>query len=271
MWWLPLLGAAAGGLGSLLGGNGLQGKNKNINQDYVNNPIYQQMFGSGKGYEGASSQMNALINGAMNFDPNAFWKDFMGAQGDVQGLISGPTGSVKSGMDLNLANFTKQAMADTGQELSGMGALYSGALGNIGGQKVGAEAGKSAVDLSQLQAQMYNSLWGQMLPQFSSNRQMVPQLQMQGAGLYNSQMNNMLGLGADLSSPMYQYQPGIMDSMMSGLGLGMQGMAAAGMQPQGNGGGAGAGSSLYSNNPNYGGSGGVANFKLYPKTGFWPN
>lgn len=237
MWWLPLLGAAAGGLGSLFGGSGWQGSNENINQDYVNNPIWQQMFGKGKGFENSSASMNALINGAMNYDPNAFWKDFMGAQGDVQGLISGPTGSVKAGMDLNLANFTKQAMADTGQELSGMGSLYSGALGSIGGQKVGAEAGKSAVELSQLQAQMYNSLWGQMLPQFSQNRQMVPQLQMQGAGLYNSQMNNMLGLGADLSSPMYQYKPGIMDSMMSGLGLGMQGMGAAGMQPKGAAGG----------------------------------
>jgi hypothetical protein len=223
-----LAGGAAAGAGAAAGGASFLGGNQNVNTEYANNPIYQQMFGSGGGYANAQGQMSSLLNQAIttgqNYDPNAFWKDFMGAQPELQNLISGPTSSIKAAQEANLADFSKTAVANTAQEMSGMGSLYSGAFGDIVGQTVGKEASKAGVDLASLQANMYNSMWGNMIPQFSQNRQFqtsnVMNAMLQGSQNYGNMAQTMLGLGADMSTPMYEYQPGVMDYIMKGMGLG---------------------------------------------------
>lgn len=325
---IPLLLGGGLGAGSWLLNQipGLGPKTTNVNTDYTNNPIWQQMFGSGGGYANAqtgmadylakmggsfgkmdtslgdmSSFIANAVSTAKSYDPNAFWKDFMAAQPEMQSLISGPTGSFKAASEANLADFVKEATSGTASELSGMGALYSGAMPAIAGQKIGAEAGKSATDLASLQASLMSQLWGSMLPQFSGNEQFASSnlvntylggassslgaanaygsqanTYLGGANTYASQMATMLGLGGDLSSPLYVQSPGFADSLMSGLGLGLQGASAWGML-----GGKGttspavASPSLFKNptqgNPNYGGAGGQPNFTLYPKTGYWPN
>jgi hypothetical protein len=233
-----LIGGGGGALSWLLNQiPGLGPKTSNINQDYVNNPIWQQLFGAGGGYGKTDSSMQSMLGNAITagnaYDPTAFWKDFMAAQPGMQDIVSGATGSVKAAQEANLSDFIKQAVADTGQEMSGMGALYSGAMGNIAGQKIGAEAGKSSTDLATLQAQMLSSLMGQSMSGFQSGEQFKTSSQIQtylgGANMYNQQLMQMLGIGADLSSPVYQTQPGLADSIMGGLGLGLQGMAASAM------------------------------------------
>lgn len=240
---LPLLGAAGGGLiggiGSAIGGNGWNGSYANINTGYEDNPVYQALMSqygnANAGFASAGANMSNLLNqgigASRQYDPTAFWKDFMAAQPELQGLISGQTGSVKNAMMTNLADFTKEAVAGAGSEMSGLGSLYSGAFGDIVGQRVGAEAAKSNVDLSTLLANLYGSLGGNLMGQFAGGRQFQTQnlvnALMSGAGLYGSQqgtygslMGSMLGSAADLASPLYEYQPGILDSIMSGLGLG---------------------------------------------------
>jgi len=224
-------GGLLGGLGSAMGGAGWNGKNANINQDYVNNPIYKMLFGGGEG----SLDLNSIIQSGLNFDPTQAWRDFMGAQPDMQKILSGETGSIKSGMLSNLQDFIKEASSSTGQELSGFGGLYSGALGDIIGSKVGKEAAKSNVDLSSIIANLYGNLAPNVLGSFTQGRLGKAQ----NALSFGS---NALGIGADLSSPMYQYQPGIMDSILQGAGVGLNAASAFGMM--GGGSGAAPGSSI---------------------------
>jgi hypothetical protein len=240
---------------------------ENVNTDYANNPIYKMLFGEGGGYADAQGGMDTQMGGMESslanmqsflanavssskaYDPNAFWKDFMAAQPDMQALISGPTGSFKAASEANLSDFVKQATSETASELSGMGALYSGALGDISGQKIGKEAGKSNTELAQLQASLMSQLWGSAIPQFSGNRQFQTQNLVntymggaqtslgaantyQGAAdMYSQQLMQMLGIGADLSSPLYVQTPGLGDSIMQGLGLGSSFGSALGMIP----------------------------------------
>lgn len=236
---LPLLLGGGIGAGSYLLNliPGLGPSVKNVNTDYTNNPIWQQLFGSGKGYDTASKGMESFLSNAVStsqaYDPNAFWRDFMAAQPEMQGLISGPTASFKTASEANLADFVKQATSETASELSGMGALYSGALGNITGQKIGAEAGKSGTALAQLQASLMSQLWGSALPGFAQGEQFktsnLVNTYLSGAGTYSQQLMQMLGIGSDLSMPSYVQTPGLADSIMSGLGLGLQGASAIGM------------------------------------------
>jgi len=236
---LPLLIGGGIGAGSYLLNQipGLGPSAKNVNTDYTNNPIWQQLFGSGKQYENTNKGMESFLANAVStskaYDPNAFWRDFMAAQPEMQALISGPTGSFKAASEANLADFVKQATSETSSELSGMGALYSGALGEIAGQKIGKEAGKSATDLASLQASLMSQLWGSALPGFASGEQFktsnLVNTYLSGASTYSQQLMQMLGIGSDLSMPSYVQQPGLADSIMSGLGLGLQGAASIGM------------------------------------------
>lgn len=233
----PLLGGALGGLGAAAGGKSWNGTTENINTDYANNPIYQLLMKSGgmldQAGAGMSAGMNAATAAANGYDPTAFWKDFMSAAPGLSSLLTGATGSVKSAMESNLADFTKQAVSQAGSNLAGMGSLYSGALGDIVGTNVGKQAAQSNVDLSTLLANMYSPLGGQMLGGFSSGRQAQANYGIQAglgnAGLWHGLLNQGLGIGADLSSPVYQYQPGIMDAIMQGAGLGSSFASGLGM------------------------------------------
>lgn len=232
------IGAGGGGLSWLLNQiPGLGPSSKNVNTDYVNNPIWQQLFGSGGQYAGTQKSMESFlanaVAGAKAYDPNAFWKDFLAAQPEMQGIVSGATGSLKAAQQENLSNFIKQAVSETGQELSGMGALYSGAMGSLAGAKIGSEAGKYNTELASLQAQMLNSLYGNTLSGFQGGEQFrtssLLNTYLSGANTYSQQMMQMLGIGSDLSAPVYQQTPGLADSIMGGLGLGLQGMTANAM------------------------------------------
>jgi len=249
-----LLTLAGGGLGAANWGlnqiPGLGPTTKNVNTAYKDNPIWQQMFGEDglkaqakKGMESSFTSMESWLQNALTtslaYDPNAFWKDFMAAQPEMQSLISGGTDSFKSAAQANLADFAKTATAETASEMSGMGSLYSGAFGDIVGSKVGKESAKAGTDLASLQAGLMSQLWGSALPQFSGNRQfqtsnlvntyMGGAQTYQGAGnTYSQQLMQMLGIGADLSTPIYQQTPGLADMIMQGLGLGLQGAGAYG-------------------------------------------
>lgn len=235
-------GAGIGGLSWLLNQiPGLGPSTKNINTDYANNPIWQQLFGANGEYAAKNKGMESFLSNAVSsakaYDPNAFWKDFMAAQPEMQALISGPTDSFKSASMANLKDFADVATSETASNLSGMGSLYSGALGSIAGQKIGAEAGKSSTELAQLQASLLSQLFGGALSGFSSGEQFKTQTSvntyLQGANTYSQQLMTMLGIGSDLSAPVYQQQPGLADSLMGGLGLGLQGYAALGMSDSG--------------------------------------
>jgi hypothetical protein len=269
---LPLLLGAGTGIGSWLlnkiPGLGPSAQNVNPESEFSKNPIYQMLFGAGGQAAGAQANQAAMMGGmgqslgdmqsflrnavstSQAYDPNAFWKDFMAAQPEMQALISGPTGSFKSAAESNLSDFVKQATAETGQEMSQMGSLYSGAMGSITGTKIGQEAKKAGTDLASLQAGLMSQMWGSALPQFSAGRQFqtsnLVNTYLQGgqmnlgaagvyqgaAGMYGNQLMQMLGIGADLSSPVYVQQPGIGDALMQGLGFGLQGGAVMGMLPQ---------------------------------------
>jgi hypothetical protein len=216
-------GAILGGAGAAAGGADWMGKNANINTDYMNNPIYKMLFGGGQG----SLDLNSIISSGLNYDPTQAWRDFMGAQPEMQQILSGQTGSIKSGMLANLQDFIKEATASTGSELSGMGNLYAGALGDIVGAKVGKEAARSNVDLSSIIANLYGTLAPNVLSTFAQGRMGKAQNALGFGG-------NMLGLGADLSSPVYQYQPGILDYVLQGAGLGLNAGSAFGMNKAAN-------------------------------------
>jgi hypothetical protein len=227
------------------------GSTENVNEDYEKNPFYQMLFGSGGQYANLQGNQDAsmramqsflmnAITSAQAYDPNAFWKDFMAAQPGMQELISGPAGSFKSASEANLADFVKQATSETASELSGMGSLYSGALGEIAGGKIGKEAGKSSTELAQLQASLMSQLWGSALPQFAGGRQFQTQnlvnaylgganTELGGAQMYASQLANMLGIGADMATPVFKANRGALDYLAQALGLGLQGVGAFGM------------------------------------------
>lgn len=258
-----LAGAGTGALGWLLNQNPATGpKATNVNQDYKNNPIWQQIMGMmGGTREGQNEMMGGMksslsdmsgflanaVSSSKAYDPNAFWKDFMAAQPEMQGLISGPTGSFKSAAQANLADFVKEATAGTASELSGMGSLYSGALGSIAGQKIGSEAGKYNTQLAQLESGMLSNLYGLAMPAFSRGREFQTQnlvntylsgaqsqlgaanTYLGGANMYANQLASMLGIGADLSAPVYVTQPGLGDALMGGLGAGMNFGSGLGM------------------------------------------
>jgi hypothetical protein len=291
---LTVGGGVAGGLAGAASGASATGSNENINTAYKDNPIYKMLFGEGGKYAQWEGQFSDMLSGALKqgnaaaaaYDPTAAWKDFLSASPELMNLISGSTGSVKSALESNLADFTKTAVSEAGSNMSGMGSLYSGALGDIIGKNVGAEAAKSNVELSTLLTNLYGSMGNNLLSLFSSNESNKASLGMQaaslgvqGAGLYSGLMGQSLGIGADLSSPVYEYKPGILDYILQGLGVGgnlggalgqLVGTKAKSTTTDSTQGGLYQDPTL--NNPNYGGSSSVGpNFKLYPKTGYWPN
>jgi len=227
-------GGLLGGIGSALGGNSWNGQYTNLNKDYAKNPTYQWMMGSGGLGDVSSAGMNSMLAKAGSYDPTAFFKDFMSATPSLSSLISGPTGSVKSAMEDNLDAFVKKATSEAGSSLSGMGTLYSGALGDIIGKNIGTQVAQSNVDLSSLYANLFGNMSNTLMGNLASGRQAQMSGNLQGAGIYGNLLNSILGTSADMSAPMYTYQPGIMDAIMQGAGLGMQGGSGIGMLGQGN-------------------------------------
>jgi hypothetical protein len=234
-----LLGGAVGGIGSAAQGNAWNGSYENINTGAEDTAGYKNLMDASGNYSDLMNQMLTSMTGALgkaestaqNYDTRGFWKDFMKSIPDIQSMTTDSTSWLRSALESNLSNFTKQAVAESSSDLSGMGNLYSGALGSIIGTKAGEKAGESNTQL----ASMMSSLFGNLAQSSMSNASAQSQTKLSSilqslltganqygslAGTYGSLSAQTLGQAAEMTTPVYEYQQGIWDSIMQGMVLG---------------------------------------------------
>ena len=211
------------------------------------------------GMEGAIAGMSPVTAGNVNFDPNAYWGNFMGQAGDLQGLVMGPQGDLQRGLTARAGELATQATQGAASNLSGLGSLYSGATlkaaGNANAQAFGDVAntlGQQSLNLhGNLAGQaMGNSLGaqGQNLSAMQGNQNADLQAQMANAqnslglaGLYGGLYGQGVGGLAQYGTPTYIQNAGSKSPFnFGGAAKGALGGAAAGSAIPGLGTGAGA-------------------------------
>ena len=115
------------------------------------------------GMEGAIAGMSPVTAGNVGFDPNAYWGNFMGQAGDLQGLVMGPQGDLQRGLTARAGELATQATQGAASNLSGLGSLYSGATLKAAGNANAQAFGDVANTLGQQSLNMYGNLAGQAM------------------------------------------------------------------------------------------------------------
>ncbi|MDX9826609.1 MAG: hypothetical protein RBT73_02575 [Spirochaetia bacterium] len=212
------------------------------------------------GMEGAIAGMSPVTAGNVGFDPNAYWGNFMGQAGDLQGLVMGPQGDLQRGLTARAGELATQATQGAASNLSGLGSLYSGATLKAAGNANAQAFGDVANTLGQQSLNLYGNLAGQAmgnslgaqgqgLSAMQGNQNADLQAQMANqqnslglAGLYGGLYGQGVGGLAQYGTPTYvQGQSGGIGSMFSGA---LGGALAGGSIPGAGWAGAGVGGAL---------------------------
>lgn len=174
------------------------------------------------GMEGALANLTGTGAGSA-------WGNFMGVQPELQGLVMGASSPLQQMLDKQSQYNITRGVNQAGQQMSGLGAKYSGAMLDAG-NRVGAESGANvAAALGGQQLGLYGSLAGQSMGNL-----------FQGAGQAAQQYGNLYGQGmqlqAGLSTPdMVEkkhnagfFEPGGLGSQLGGAALGLGGAMLGG-------------------------------------------
>lgn len=207
-----------------------------IERQGINNTMQGMMGGLG-----ATQNMIAGINpqqisqfgvGLMNGqNVGSPVSQFLGG-GYGQGLANlaiGQTSPIEQAMNASMRNVTRNTIADVGQELSGMGALYSSALGDIAGQRIGEANAAQAANLATTRAGVAGQLMGQGLGVMGNQANTAQQLAMQGvlggaqtglsaAELYGNMSNTVYGQQLGVESSLAQQNAALQQARAGALG-----------------------------------------------------
>lgn len=205
----------AGGTGNLMdllfgaGGQGGGALANLLGLSTSESPYTAAGAGMMTGAAGGIGDLLTKIYGASgSYDPNAYFKQFMSQAPALQGLAMGSIGTMGEDLKKQTADQVRSAVGVAGNELSGMGGLYSSAfMDRAAGES--ARAGRDAgITLGQNQLGIYGNLLGSAMPLASGNQQFGLSALLSGLGM------GLEGLGTQ----------GNIGSALGNLGVGQQGL-----------------------------------------------
>lgn len=125
----------------------------------LNTSGLDQFIGSQTGGRQAWDQslLGGFVGGGMGVS-DSIMRQFMSQMPQIQGLVSGMTSPYETGLRDSLRRMTGEVTSEVGSQLSGMGALYSGATEDFIGKRMGAATQDSFTNLAQLQAGLTGQL-----------------------------------------------------------------------------------------------------------------
>jgi hypothetical protein len=181
------------------------------------------LFGTGANYLGAAGAgiqglLPQILAASQSYDPNASFSQFMALAPQLQGLAMGSTGGMDELLKKQTEDMVRAAIGVSSSEFSGLGAGYSSA--NIdAGMNAAARAGRdAALQLGNTQLGIYNTLLGTAMPLTAQNQQFKTNSLLSGLGLGLEGFGALGGLGG---------QFGALGSGLGQLGLGQQGLYAS--------------------------------------------
>lgn len=157
---------------------------------------------------GIGDLLQQIYGAAGSYDPNAYFSQFLSQAPQLQGLAMGSIGTMGEDLKKQTADQVRSAVGVAGNEMAGMGGLYSSAfMDRAAGES--ARAGRdAALTLGQSQLGIYNNLLGQGMGLASGNQQFGLSSLLSGFGM------GLEGLGT----------VGNLGGALGNLGLGQQGL-----------------------------------------------
>lgn len=221
-------GGSGGWLQSLMAG--ATGQNPYVTQGAGMINQGAGMFGQGAnwlGQAGAGIQglMPQIFGAAGSYDPNASFNQFMSLAPQLQGLAMGSTGGMKEMLDAQTKEMIGSALGVSTSEFSNMGSGYSSANIDAGHRAAGSAGRDAAIGLGNTQLGIYNNLLGQAMPLTAQNQQFKTSSLLSGLGLGLEgfgAMGNVGGQFGALGSGL-----GNLGGTLGNLGLGQQGIFAS--------------------------------------------
>ncbi len=211
---------------------------KNINP--LGNAEFQNLFGN-------LSNFTRGLEGNTSTDPSSAINQFLGLMPQFQNQIASASSDLGTGLRNQMQSMVDQSTSQVGNELSKLGAVYSGAFADIASRNAAEIGGNFANQLLGQQLGLYGSFGNTALQGLLSGQQ----------GNLNA-LTNLYGLQSGLATPTMvaptmaaEYNPSFGEQIMPWLNLGLNAFGMGGGGGFNLGGGGGSAATLSPVDPNF--------------------